>query len=162
MMAPEKAPVYRLCTWGALRTRREKAMFLAGGSTRSGLNPEAHLSLFPQVTSHRHDDDLLTAGLGLAGLRAPAAPAFARAEAPTPAELRRRAVWQSWRGIADLTPGGGFGEVYGSAADVPGREYAAFATLPGARHPHRIVVQVPDAFDRARRCLLVEIGRAHV
>lgn len=126
-----------------------------GGSTRSGLNPEAHLSLFPQVTSHRHDDDLLTAGLGLAGLRAPAAPALARAEAPTPAELRRRAVWQSWRGIADLTPGGGFGEVYGSAADVPGREYAAFATLPGARHPHRIVVQVPDAFDRARRCLLV-------
>ena len=124
------------------------------GSVKAGRDPEVRLSLFPQVTSHRDNDDLLTAGLGLAGLRA-AAPAFAQAEAPTPAELRRRAIWQSWRGIADLTPGGGFGEVYGSTAHVPGREYAAFATVDGACQPHRMLVQVPDAFDRVRRCLLV-------
>lgn len=108
-----------------------------------------------RTTSHRDGDDLLTAGLGLAGLRALAPPAFADAAAPTPAELRRRAIWSNWRGIADLAPGGGYGEVYGSVATVPGREFSALATVPGARQPHRVLVQVPDDFDRKRRCVLV-------
>jgi hydroxybutyrate-dimer hydrolase len=38
---------------------------------------------------------------------------------------------------------------------VPGREYSALATRPGARQPHRVLVQVPDGFDRARRCVVV-------
>jgi hydroxybutyrate-dimer hydrolase len=108
-----------------------------------------------RTTLHRDGDDLLTAGLGLPGLRALAPPAFADAAAPTPAELRRRAIWSNWRGIADLAPGGGYGEVYGSVATVPGREFSALATVPGARQPHRVLVQVPDGFDRARRCVLV-------
>ncbi len=108
----------------------------------------------PRVTEHRAGDDLLTAGLGLAGLRA-ATPAFAVAEHPTPAELRRRAIWSNWHGIADLTPAGGYGTLYGSTADVPGREYATLARLPGASQPHRVTVQVPDAFDAKRRCILV-------
>lgn len=108
-----------------------------------------------RTTSHRDGDDLLSAGLGLAGLRMLAPPAFADAAAPTPAELRRRAIWSNWRGIADLAPGGGYGEVYGSVASVPGREFSALATVPGARQPHRVLVQVPDAFDRTRRCVLV-------
>lgn len=108
-----------------------------------------------RATLHRDGDDLLTAGLGLSGLRSLAPPAFADAARPTAAELRRRAIWSNWRGIADLAPGGGYGEIYGSAATVPGREYSAFATVAGARHPHRVLAQVPDAFDRKRRCLLV-------
>lgn len=108
-----------------------------------------------RATTHRDGDDLLTAGLGLAGLRALTPPAFADGDAPTASELRRRAVWSNWRGIADLAPGGGYGDVYGSTANVPGREYSAFATLPGAHHPHRVLVQVPDGFDRKRRCVLV-------
>lgn len=106
-------------------------------------------------TVHRDGDDLLTAGLGLAGLRSLAPPAFADPAAPTPAELRRRALWSNWRGIADLAPGGGYDELYGSTANVPGREFSALATVPGAHQPHRVLVQVPDAFDRKRRCLLV-------
>ncbi len=108
-----------------------------------------------RATTHRDGDDLLTAGLGIAGLRGLASPPFADAAAPTVAELRRRAIWSNWRGIADLAPGGGYGEVYGSTETVPGREFSAFATVPGARHPHRVLVQVPDNFDRARRCVLV-------
>lgn len=108
-----------------------------------------------RTTSHRDGDDLLSAGLGLTGLRALAPPAFADTAAPTPVELRRRAIWSNWRGIADLAPGGGYGEVYGSVATVPGREFSALATVPGARQPHRVLVQVPDGFDRARRCVLV-------
>mgnify|MGYP006190325801 CR=1 FL=1 len=108
-----------------------------------------------RTTDHRGTDDLLTAGLGIAGLRQPIAPAFAVADAPTAAELRRRAIWTNWRGIADLVPGGGFGDWYGSVAAVPGREFHAFARVPGATHPHRVMVQLPDAFDAARRCVVV-------
>lgn len=109
------------------------------------------------VTEHRDQDDLLTAGLGLQGLRAMAPPGFAVAAAPTPAELRRRAIWNNWRGIADLVPGGGYGELYGSVAAVPGREYQAFARIDGASasQPHRVLVQVPDEFDHAARCIVV-------
>lgn len=106
-------------------------------------------------TAHRGNDDLLTAGLGIAGLRAMTPPAFADAVRPTAEELRRRALWNNWRGIADLSPGGGYGQVYGSAANVPGREFSAFATVPGARQPHRVLVQVPEAFDLNKRCVVV-------
>jgi len=105
-------------------------------------------------TEHRGSDDLLTAGLGIAGLRGPPA-AFADADAPTAAELRRRAIQTSWKGIADLGPLGGYGELYGSTASVPGREYQAYAKVSGANSSHRILVQLPDAFDAKARCLVV-------
>ncbi len=110
----------------------------------------------PRSTEHRGADDLLTGGLGLAGLRAPQPPAFANSDAPMPAELRRRALWANWRGIADLAPGGGFGDVYGgSLAPVPGREFSAFAQIPGAKQPHRVLLQLPDGFDAGKRCVVV-------
>jgi hydroxybutyrate-dimer hydrolase len=86
------------------------------------------------------------AGLGRDGLRAPMAPVFADPAHPTAAELRRRAIWGNWRGIADLMPAGGYGDWYGSTAAVPGREFSALATVPGARQPHRVLLQLPDAF----------------
>ncbi|WP_343224998.1 3-hydroxybutyrate oligomer hydrolase family protein [Luteimonas sp. MC1895] len=109
----------------------------------------------PRSSLHRDGDDLLTAGLGLDGLRQMVPPAFADAAAPTAAELRRRALWSNWRGIADLGPAGGYGTLYGSVAAVPGREFSAYATVPGATHPHRVLAQVPDAFDAAKRCVVV-------
>ncbi|MEO6154154.1 MAG: 3-hydroxybutyrate oligomer hydrolase family protein [Thermomonas sp.] len=108
-----------------------------------------------RATEHRGSDDLLSGGLGLDGLRAMAPPAFADAEHPTSNELRRRALWSNWRGIADLAPGGGYGDVYGSVASVPGREFTAYAHVPGARQPHRVMLHVPDRFDAARRCVVV-------
>ena len=105
--------------------------------------------------AHRGDDDLLTAGLGAAGLRSPVPPAFADATHPTAAERRRRAIWVNWRGIADLAPGGAYGELYGSLQAVPGREYHALAKLPGARQAHRVMVQLPDTYDIGKRCLVV-------
>lgn len=105
-------------------------------------------------TRHAGDDDLLSAGLGLGGLRSPA-PEFADSSAPSAAELRRRAIHANWVGITDLDPRGGLGSLYGGVPAVPGREYSALALIPGARHPHRVLAQVPDAFDTARPCLLV-------
>lgn len=113
------------------------------------------MSEHPRRSEHRAGDDLLTAGLGLDGLRAMTPPAFADPDAPTAAELRRRAIWSNWRGIADLAPGGGYGDLYGSVANVPGREFSAYAKVPGATHPHRVLLQVPDAFDLRRRCVVV-------
>jgi len=107
-----------------------------------------------RVTTHAGADDLLTAGLGLDGLRGPA-PAFADPIAPTPAELRRRAIWSNWRGIVDLRPEGGFGTLYGRAAHVEGRELATIAAPPAGGAQHRLLAQVPDAFDHRARCLVV-------
>lgn len=114
-------------------------------------------TLVTEVVEHAHrgDDDLLTAGLGAAGLRSPVPPAFADATHPTTAERRRRAIWVNWRGIADLAQGGAYGELYGSLQAVPGREYHALAKLPGARQAHRVMVQLPDTYDIGKRCLVV-------
>lgn len=149
------------CYGAGMTTTRSLALLLCTGAVALAAGcatprQDARMDAFatPRVTTHRDGDDLLTAGLGLDGLRAPA-PAFADAVHPTPAELRRRAIWSNWHGIADLTPAGGYGTLYGSTANVPGREYATLARVPGASQPHRITVQVPDAFDAKRRCIVV-------
>lgn len=124
-----------------------------GGGTRA--TPELAIEAGIDLRTHRDGDDLLTAGLGADGLRSATPPAFADAATPTREELRRRAIWTNWRGIADLAPGGGYGEVYGSLQPVPGREYHALVRLPGRNQPHRVMVQVPDNFDREARCVVV-------
>lgn len=107
------------------------------------------------TSEHYGSDDLLTAGLGAAGLRNPVAPAFLAPETPTVIELRRRAIWANWRGIADLSVGGGYAEFYGSLAPVLGREFHSLTRVPGAKQPHRVLLQLPDAFDLAKRCVVV-------
>lgn len=106
------------------------------------------------VTEHRGNDDLLSAGLGLAGL-AGLPSVIGDPLQPTASELRRRAIQMSWKGIADLGPLGGYGRVYGDVPDVPGREYQAFAQIPGAHASHRVLLQLPDHFDASKRCLVV-------
>jgi hydroxybutyrate-dimer hydrolase len=99
-------------------------------------------------TVHRGDDDLLTAGLGAALLH-DIPPGVARRMAPTPAEQRRGAIWSNWRGIADRST------IAEPLLPVPGREYQALLRLPGARQPHRVLLQLPDDFDTDARCLVV-------
>ncbi|MFS8064498.1 MAG: 3-hydroxybutyrate oligomer hydrolase family protein [Luteimonas sp.] len=67
--------------------------------------PEPAMFTSQRVSEHRGSDDLLTAGLGLDGLRAMTPPAFADVGHPTATELRRHAIWSNWRGIVDLAPG---------------------------------------------------------
>lgn len=105
-------------------------------------------------TVHRGGDDLCSAGLGVAGVAGLPVP-FADPVRPTSPEVRRRAIQSGWKGITDLGPLGGFGRLYGEMPHVPGREYSAFARLPSARYPHRVVCQVPDDFDTKARCLVV-------
>ena len=132
------------------------AMALSGCAVMPSQNHQTAF-LVSDIEQHSYSgaDDLLTAGLGADGLRSPLPPAFVDNARPTPAELRRRAIWTNWRGIADLAPGGGYGELYGYLSPVPGREYHALAKLSHARQPHRVMVQVPDSFDTSKRCLVV-------
>jgi hydroxybutyrate-dimer hydrolase len=114
-------------------------------------------------------DDLLSAGLNLAGLQG-AAPGFADPLDPTPAELRRRAIYNNYRGIVDATTAGGMGLLWGPGAPgspafpapvvpglIPGVEYKAYLSLP-ERSPHvnnvPAAVQIPSHFDPAKPCIV--------
>jgi hydroxybutyrate-dimer hydrolase len=101
-------------------------------------------------------DDLLSAGLGPEGLRGPA-PGFADELAPTPLELRRRAIWTNYRGLTDQTEAGGFGRLSGPRPGerIAGVEYLAAIRTPDGAGITTVMLQVPAAFDRGRPCLVV-------
>lgn len=109
------------------------------------------------------DDDLLTAGLGLAGLRAAVPPGFADPRAPTATELRRRAAWSNWRGLIDLSEGGGAGRLFGprqadgSAGEfrgIAGLERLGALRLAGSPQLDAVMLQVPASFDPREPCLV--------
>ncbi|MDT8408261.1 MAG: 3-hydroxybutyrate oligomer hydrolase family protein [Wenzhouxiangellaceae bacterium] len=124
----------------------------AAAPDRAEPNPAARYSSILE-SSHRGDDDLLSAGLGLSGLRGPAPP-LADPELSSSAQLRRLAIHSNWKGLTDLTATGGF-DADARLPDVPGREFHAFVQLPGASQAIRVMLQLPDAFDPDRPCLLV-------
>ena len=73
------------------------------------------------VTYDGVSDDLLTGGLGASGLTAAApVPGYADPLNPTPAELRRNAIYFNYRAIADVNPTAGYGRLYGPNVDVNG------------------------------------------
>ena len=144
----------RLPRWILLLAPMLASCVATPASKESGMQVPDFVRGEVRETEHRAGDDLLSAGLGLSGLAGPPAP-FAHPARPTAQELRRRAIQTSWKGIADLGPLGGFGSVYGAVPSVPGREYQAFAWIPGAHSPHRVLLQVPDNFNRSHRCLVV-------
>ncbi|MDH4173399.1 MAG: D-(-)-3-hydroxybutyrate oligomer hydrolase [Betaproteobacteria bacterium] len=124
-----------------------------------------------QVTEYDGiSDDLLSAGLNLAGLQSAVAPGFVDPLNPTPAELRRRAIYNNYRGIVDPVAAGGMGLLWGPGAPgapafdppvqaglIPGVEYRAYLHFP-ARRPHvnnvPAAVQIPRHFDPAKPCIV--------
>lgn len=122
---------------------------------------EARLPAFLQDDiEHRYydggADDLLTAGLGMDGLRRPA-PAFADPLAPTRAELRRNRIHYNYNGIVNITAGSGYGEHYGpgpGGEKVAGHEYLSVSRYPDGSIAATLMVQVPDSFDPRRPCIV--------
>ena len=111
------------------------------------------------------NDDLLTAGLGAAGLAGAAAPGYANALAPTAAELRKNAIWNNYRALVDMTSGGGYGRFYGpnvgldeqptgGDGKVAGVEVIAFADDGSGRENVTLMVQVPASFDPRKPCIV--------
>jgi hydroxybutyrate-dimer hydrolase len=71
-------------------------------------------------------DDLLSAGLNLEGLVSNVPPGFADQLNPTPAELRRRAIYNNYRAIVDPVPAGpAMGPAVAGNAALSGRGFRA-------------------------------------
>ena len=127
------------------------------------------------VRIERYDgvsNDLLSAGLNLAGLVSAAAPPFADPNNPTPVELRRRAIHANYRGIVDPVPGGGMGLLWGPQSPgtpiipgatfglIPGVEYQAYLRVQdGHGHVNNVpaAVQIPAHFNPAKPCLVAAV-----
>lgn len=110
-------------------------------------------------------DDLLTAGLGKAGLGLPNPPPVGDAKNPTAAELRRRAIHANYRALVDTSPAGGYGVLYGPNIDLAGKdtlgegriagdEYLTFLDDGSGRQNVTLMVQVPARFDPKQPCIV--------
>ncbi|MBX3619683.1 MAG: D-(-)-3-hydroxybutyrate oligomer hydrolase [Rhizobacter sp.] len=149
----------------------EQAQHLVG-STRDITGPRGLFNRKPrfiagEVRQTEYDgvsDDLLTAGLGASGL-AGALPPFADAAHPSAAELRRSAIYNSYRAIVDMTAAGGYGTLFGPNVDangtvttgegkIAGTEYLAYSDDGSGRDNVVLMVQVPAGFDRRHPCIV--------
>jgi hydroxybutyrate-dimer hydrolase len=99
-------------------------------------------------------NDLLTAGLGTAGLAGdpPTVEDF------TYDELRRLAIYANYRALIDITPGGGYGLLYGPNVShddkvddendkIAGKEFIAYSNEDGDQDVVTFMVQIPANFD---------------
>ena len=115
-----------------------------------------------KVLHNRYDgvsDDLLTAGLGKTGLGQTIAPAMSDPTKPKSVELRKRAIYANYRALADMTPGGGYGVLYGPNIDLAGRDTLGEGKIAGDEFltyfdGATLMVQVPDRFDPSDPCIV--------
>lgn len=115
-----------------------------------------------KVVHNRYDgatDDLLTAGLGKSGLGAATPPPVLDAKAPTAAELRRRAIHANYRALADMSPAGGYGVLYGPNVDLSGKDALGEGKVAGDEYltlldDATLMVQVPDGFNPKEPCIV--------
>ena len=140
----------------------------ACGSDDDSVEPE--ISIKPsfvgtvRVTGYNgSDDDLLTAGLGKTGLASAVPPATSAT--PTASELRKLAIYNSYRAIVDMTAAGGYGAFYGPNVDaagvagssegkIAGAEWVTFIDDGGGQPNVTVVVQVPYTFNTAAPCIV--------
>jgi hydroxybutyrate-dimer hydrolase len=110
-------------------------------------------------------DDLLTAGLGKAGLQSATAPTVADAANPTVTELRRLAIYNNYRALVDTTANGGFGLLYGPNVDaagaagtgdgkIAGEEFIAYADDGTGKQNVTLLVQVPRTLSATAPCIV--------
>jgi hydroxybutyrate-dimer hydrolase len=138
-----------------------------GGGKHDKLD-ERPVYLSPFIAATSYDgigDDLLTGGLGKTGLAAAAAPGFADPLHPTPAELRRNAIYNNYRALQDINPNSGFGTLYGPNVDaaghpttaegkIAGTEYITYAEDGRGARNVTLMVQIPDNFDPGQPCIV--------
>ena len=168
MNASRPAPraATRLARHASLSVLAAAALTACGGSDDEVVanTRPANLGAVSQQSVDGATDDLLTAGLGKTGL-AGALPAYADPANPTPAELRRAAIYSNYRALLDMTAAGGYGTLYGpnvapdgsvtaSEGKVAGTEHLAFSDDGSGRQNVTLMVQLPAAFDPANPCIV--------
>ena len=145
-----------------LRTKRNLAIALALGTAPLAATTAAGMPNFVEpgsLVSHYYDgqdNDLLTGGLGLAGLMNPTPPGFTDSLNPTWEEMRIRTIHNNYRALYDTTDAGGFGRLVGpnvnnpySSGLIPGTETLAYGS-----DKVTMMVQVPDHFDPQQACIV--------
>ena len=138
-----------------------------GGSGEAAENKNIKPAYLGAVASASYDgasDDLLTAGLGKTGLGG-AAPVAADPLNPTPAELRKIAIFNNYRALLDISAAGGYGSLYGPNVDakgvvttsegkIAGTEYIAYSDDGSGNQNITMMVQVPASFNPASPCVV--------
>ncbi len=121
------------------------------------------------VTTATYDgtsDDLLTAGLGWDGLQSATAPVVSAT--PTASELRRRAIYNNYRALVDITTAGGYGVLFGpnvpveggapnatpGAGKIAGTEYLAYSVDASGKAAATLMVQIPSTFNQSSACIV--------
>lgn len=110
-------------------------------------------------------NDLLTAGLGRTGLASNTAPTISDVANPSVLELRRLAIYTSYRAAVDTTAAGGFGSLYGPNVDsngvasagegrIAGEEWLAFSDGGAGSENVTMLVQIPTNFDVSNACVI--------
>ena len=130
-------------------------LFAAGCATAPDFSSQ-------KILHTRYDgnaDDLLTAGLGKTGLGLAQPPVVGDAKAPTVAELRRRAIHANYRALADMSPAGGYGVLYGPNIDLSGKDTLGEGKVAGDEYltlfdGATLMVQVPNSFDPKNPCIV--------
>ena len=103
----------------------------------------------------QHYDDLVSAGLGIDGLRAPA-PIPASAELVTPELLRKVAFHAQYNGLSAISTATGLGDFSTTALPViAGIEVSTWRKLNDIDHQARALLQIPDGFNPDEPCLIV-------
>lgn len=131
------------------------AAFAAGCATSPDFSRERVLHARYDGTS----DDLLTGGLGKTGLGVANPPAVNNPKNPTAAELRRRAIHANYRALADMSPAGGYGVLYGPNIDLSGKDTLGEGRVAGDEYltlsdGATLMVQVPASFDPKNPCIV--------
>ncbi|HWK45400.1 MAG TPA: 3-hydroxybutyrate oligomer hydrolase family protein [Stellaceae bacterium] len=146
-------------TMNARLTAAVLAMTISLSAGHAADAPPAWLRLGPHTVYDGRTDDLVTGGLGAAGmLQGP--PGFADSEHPTAPELRRASLYT--RGSA----GQGFGRLFGPDVDsrtgqklldearVAGEEYLAYDVGDGGVKRAALLLQLPANLSADRRCIV--------
>ena len=146
------------------------ALSACGGSSdpveSTNIKP-SYLGAIATASYDGNSDDLLTAGLGKAGLGAVTSVALTPADPlkPTAAELRKLAIFNNYRAILDISAAGGYGTLYGPNVDakgvittsegkIAGTEYIAYSDDGTGKQNITMLVQVPSTFNPANPCIV--------
>ena len=147
------------------------ALSACGGSSdpveSTNIKP-SYLGAIATASYDGNSDDLLTAGLGKAGLGAATSAALTPADPlkPTAAELRKLAIFNNYRAILDISAAGGYGTLYGPNVDakgvittsegkIAGTEYIAYSDDGTGKQNITMLVQVPrETLHNSHDCVL--------
>ncbi|NDP62398.1 D-(-)-3-hydroxybutyrate oligomer hydrolase [Polaromonas sp.] len=163
MSIPRKNTTLKLTTLAAAVL----ALSACGGSSDPVESTNIKPSYLGAIATASYDgssDDLLTAGLGKTGLGG-TAPAVADPLKPTPAELRKLAIFNNYRAILDISAAGGYGTLYGPNVDakgvittsegkIAGTEFIAYSDDGTGKQNITMLVQVPATFNPANACIV--------